>query len=291
MQSSLALSALLVSVIPALAEDRPLTAEQVNFFEKNIRPVLVSKCYDCHSAKSDKVKGGLLLDTRDGLLKGGETGHGVVPGNLDESLLIKAIRYDDADTQMPPQKKGGKLSDEVIANFEQWVRMGAPDPRTGSAQSVAEMDKEKAKQFWSFLPPKKSEPPVVKDAAWPRTNIDRFVLTALEQKNLHPIADTEPRALLRRLYIDLIGMPPSFEESQAFLAECAKGADTQQNAYEAEVNKLLESPRYGERWGRHWLDVARYAESTGKDIQPRPLSQCLALSRLRHRGIQQGQAV
>ena len=265
MKRLLAAASLAVIALPLHAENAPLTADQINFFEKNIRPVLVSKCYDCHSAKSEKVKGGLLLDTRDGLLKGGDSGHGVVQGNLEESLLIKAIRYDDKDTQMPPQKKGGKLSDEAIANFEQWVRMGAPDPRTGEAKSVAELDKEKARQFWSFQPPRKAPPPVLVDAAWPRSDIDRFILAALEQKNLRPVADTEPRALLRRVYFDLTGMPPSFDEAQAFLAECAKGTDAQHAAFEGVVDKLLDSPRYGERWGRHWLDVARYAESTGKE--------------------------
>ncbi len=249
---------------PLLAQDQ-ISAEQSAFFEKNIRPVLVNKCYDCHSAKSEKVKGGLLLDTRDGIRRGGETGHAVVPGKIDESLLIAAIRYTDKDTQMPPQKNGGKLSDEVIANFEQWIRMGAPDPRVGPAKSVAEMDKEKAKQFWSFLPPKKFAPPAVTDSSWPRSGIDRFVLAALEQKNLHPVADTEPRALLRRIYFDLIGMPPSSVEANAFLAECAKGAEAQRKAFESVVDKLLQSPRFGERWGRHWLDVARYSESSGKE--------------------------
>lgn len=240
-------------------------AAQLQFFEKNIRPVLIEKCYDCHSAKATKVKGGLMLDTRDATLKGGDNGPAVVPGKPEESLLIKAVRYTDKDTQMPPQKNGGKLSDEVIANFEQWVRMGAPDPRTGNSKSVAELDMEKAKSFWSFHPPRKTSLPTVEDEAWPRSDIDRYVLSAMEAKKLHPVADTEPRALLRRLYFDLTGMPPPFDDAQAFLSECAKGPEAQQKAFVAVVDKLLSSPRYGERWGRHWLDVARYAESTGKE--------------------------
>lgn len=252
-------------VLTATAAEQKPTDEQVAFFEKNIRPVLVKSCYDCHSAKSEKVKGGLLLDTRDGLLKGGDTGHAVVPGNLDESLLIGALRYTDKDTQMPPQKSGGKLSDEVIANFEQWVRMGAPDPRDGAAKTVAEMDKEKAKAFWSFQPPKNTNPAAVKDAAWPRTEIDHFVLAAMEAKGVKPVPDTEPRARLRRAYFDLIGMPPPTDVANAFLAESAKGPEAQQKAFADIVDKLLQSPQYGERWGRHWLDVARYAESTGKE--------------------------
>ena len=242
-----------------------LTDDQAAFFEKNIRPVLVKSCYDCHSAKSEKVKGGLLLDTRDGLLKGGDTGPAVVPGKLDESLLIAALRYTDKDTQMPPQKSGGKLPDDVIANFEQWVRMGAPDPRDGAAKSVAELDMEKAKAFWSFQAPKKTSPPSVSDTAWPRTEIDHFALASMEAKGLHPVNDTEPRARLRRVYFDLTGMPPPTDVANAFLAESANGPAAQQKAFEAIVDKLLASPQYGERWGRHWLDVARYAESTGKE--------------------------
>ena len=237
----------------------------MQFFEKNIRPVLIQKCYDCHSAKAEKVKGGLLLDTRDGLLQGGDNGPAVVPGKPDESLLIKALRYDDKDTQMPPQKSGGKLSAEVIANFEQWVRLGAPDPRDGEAKTVAQLDSEKAKQFWSFQPAHHTEPPSVEDAAWPRSSIDRFVLAQMEKSKVHPVADTEPRALLRRVYFDLIGMPPSIEEADRFLAEAAKGPEAQRQAFEAIVDKLLGSGCFGERWGRHWLDVARYAESTGKE--------------------------
>ncbi len=262
MKIALLFFATALSPLPAQEQ---ISAEQSAFFEKNIRPVLANKCYDCHSAKSEKVKGGLLLDTRDGIRRGGDTGPAVVPGKPDKSLLIAAIRYTDKDTQMPPQKSGGKLPEDVIVYFEQWIRMGAPDPRDGTAKSVAEMDKDKAKQFWSFLPPKKSTPPTVADTSWPRTDIDHFVLATLEQKNLHPVADTEPRALLRRVYFDLIGMPPSSIEANEFLAECAKGADAQRKAFESVVDKLLNSPRYGERWGRHWLDVARYSESSGKE--------------------------
>jgi len=251
--------------LAANAADPKPADEQIAFFEKNIRPVLVKNCYDCHSAKSEKVKGGLLLDTRDGLLKGGDTGAAVVPGKLDESLLIGALRYTDKDTQMPPQKSGGKLPDEVIANFEQWVRMGAPDPRDGAAKSVAEMDMEKAKQFWSFQPPKQGKAPEVKNAAWPRTEIDRFILAAMEAKDVKPVPDTEPRARLRRVYFDLTGMPPPTDVANTFLTESAKGPEAQQKAFEEIVDQLLASPQYGERWGRHWLDVARYAESTGKE--------------------------
>ncbi|MEI6535823.1 MAG: DUF1549 domain-containing protein, partial [Verrucomicrobiaceae bacterium] len=262
MKIAILLSATVLS--PLFAEE-PISAEQTAFFEKNVRPVLVNKCYDCHSANAEKVKGGLLLDTRDGIRRGGDNGHAVVPGNLNDSLLIAAIRYTDKDTQMPPQKSGGKLSDEVIANFEQWIRMGAPDPRDGSAKTVAEMDKEKARQFWSFQPPSKKPAPTVADTAWPRSEIDRFALAAMDASGLRPVADCEPRALLRRVFFALIGMPPSIPDVNAFLAECTKGGEAQQQALAATVDKLLESRHYGERWGRHWLDVARYAESTGRE--------------------------
>jgi len=247
------------------AENAP-TAEQVTFFEKNIRPVLVSKCYDCHSAKAEKVKGNLLLDTRDGIRQGGDSGHAVVPGNLDESLLIAAIRYTDKDTQMPPSKSGGKLPDDVIANFEQWVRMGAPDPREGVVKTAEQMSAEKAKDFWSFKQPVKAPVPTVKNKAWPISDLDRRVLASLEAANLTPVDDADPRALLRRVYFDLIGMPPPMGAMDAFAKEWSKGREAGQKSLAFVVDKLMQTPQYGERWGRHWLDVARYGESTGKEI-------------------------
>ncbi|HEY2573930.1 MAG TPA: c-type cytochrome domain-containing protein, partial [Verrucomicrobiaceae bacterium] len=215
----------LVSATQLPAAEAPLNTEQINFFEKFIRPVLANKCYDCHSAKAEKLKGGLRLDTREDTLRGGDNGHAVVPGNLDESLLIKAIRYSDEDMQMPPPKHGGKLSDEVIANFEEWVRLGAPDPRDDSAKKVAVLDRAKAHNFWSFQPPVRSAVPAVKDAAWPKTDIDRHVLAGLESKELKPVEDTDPRGLLRRVYFDLIGIPPSMETADTFAKECAKGPE------------------------------------------------------------------
>ncbi len=157
------------------------------------------------------------------------------------------------------------MADDVIAAFEQWVKMGAPDPRAGAAKSVVERNKESAENFWSFQAPKQSKLPSVSDAAWPRSAIDRFTLAAMEEKSLHPVMDADPRALLRRVYFDLIGMPPTMEEANAFVGKCADGEDAQRKAFEEEVDKLLASPQFGERWGRHWLDVARYAESAGKE--------------------------
>ena len=235
-------------------------AAQLDFFEKNIRPVLAAKCYKCHSAEADKVKGGLLLDTRDGIRQGGDSGHAVVPGNPGESLLLKALHYTDKDMSMPPEKSGGKLPDKVIADFEAWVKMDAPDPRDGAAVVVKkEIDFTKAREFWAFKAPVAAPAPAVADKQWPRTDIDRFILAGLEAKGLKPVADSDRRNLVRRVYFDLIGLPPTPEEMDAFFK------DTAPDALAKVVDKLLASQAFGERWGRHWLDVARYAESTGKE--------------------------
>jgi hypothetical protein len=233
----------------------------IDFFEKKIRPVLVEKCYECHSADAEKIKGGLVLDTREGIRRGGDNGPAVVPGKIEESRLIEAIRYANKDTAMPPQKSGGKLADEVIKDFEKWVQMGAPDPRDGAAKIVRKQDGwETAKDWWAWQPPHKAPTPQVKDTGWPKSDIDRFLLAALEAKELKPVGDADKLALLRRVTFDLIGLPPTPQEISAF------HNDSSPDAFEAVVDRLLTSPQFGERWGRRWLDVARYAESTGKDI-------------------------
>ncbi len=245
---------------PSAAASAPPTAEGIAFFEKNIRPVLADKCYKCHSADAEKIKGGLVLDTRDGIRTGGDSGAAVVPGDLAKSLLIEAIRYANKDTQMPPQKQGGKLPDAVIANFEKWVQVGAPDPRdaTGAKVAKSSINIEKGREHWAFQPVKKSAPSAVKDAAWPRSDIDRFLLAGMEAKGVKPVADAEPRALIRRVTFDLTGLPPTPEEVEAFVG------DKSPDALAKLVDRLLASPQFGERWGRHWLDVARYADSTGR---------------------------
>lgn len=244
---------------PAIAEPKP-TAEQIDFFEKKIRPVLTDRCYKCHSEKSDKIKGGLVLDTRAGIRRGGDNGPAVVPGNLDESLLIQAVRYTSKDYAMPPEKSGGKLPDAVIQDLEAWVKMGAPDPREGEAKVVKKADMEEAKKWWAYTAPKKSDAPLVKDASWPRGQIDRFILAGLEAKEIKPVADADKTTLLRRVYFDLIGLPPTLKEIDEFIT------DTSGDALAKVVDRLLAAPQFGERWGRHWLDVARYAESSGKDV-------------------------
>ena len=237
------------------------TAEKIAFFEKKIRPVLAEKCYKCHAENAEKIKGGFVLDTREGIRRGGDSGPGVVPGDLVKSLVIESLHYTNKDMQMPPEKNGGKLPDSVIADFEQWVRMGAPDPREGKASVVkSEWDTEKAKNHWAYQPVKRADVPAVKDNAWPRNNLDRFILAGLEAKGIKPVGDAQPEALLRRVCFDLTGLPPTPEQVDFFLAN----HDAQ--AFEKIVDALLNSPRFGERWGRHWLDVARYAESTGKDV-------------------------
>jgi Protein of unknown function (DUF1553)/Protein of unknown function (DUF1549)/Planctomycete cytochrome C len=229
----------------------------IEFFEKKIRPILVENCYKCHSAQSEKVKGGLLLDTRDGLLKGGDNGPAIEPGNPDKSLLIKAVRYMDENLQMPP--KGGKLPADQIASLEAWVKMGAPDPRTAvpGALSKVETIKDKAEKHWAFQPVKRLPLPDVRNKRWLQTGVDSFIMEKLEAKHLKPSPQADKRTLIRRAYFDLIGLPPTPEEVAAFLA------DSSPDAFAKVVDHLLASPQYGERWGRHWLDVARYADTKG----------------------------
>lgn len=250
--AALMASATVLNAAPA-GEHKTPTKLELDFFEKKIRPVLVRNCYECHSGDAKKAKGGFLVDTRPGLRKGGESGPAVVPGHPDDSLLIEAVRYDGLE--MPP---AGKLPDEVIDDLVKWVEMGAPDPRVPRPGRKG-LNLTEARKWWSFQKPKTSPPPAVKDASWPRGDIDRFLLAALEKAGLKPVADADRETLLRRVTFDLTGLPPRPEEIDAFL----RGPS--ESAYAAVVDKLLESPRFGEKWGRHWLDVARYGESAGKD--------------------------
>jgi cytochrome c553 len=244
---------------------KSITPEQLEFFEQNIRPVLAEHCYECHSEEKGKNKGELTLDTRDGIRAGGDRGPAVVPGKPDESILINAIRQ-YGQLRMPPDSRGGILPDEVIANFEKWVKDGAADPRD-SAKIVSAQpakpekiyDWNKEREYWAFQKPKAVAPPKVADAKWPKTEVDRFVLAKLEEKNLKPVADADKRTLIRRVYYDIIGLPPTPEQVEAF------AKDSSPKALENVVDQLLSSPRFGEQWGRYWLDVARYGESTGLD--------------------------
>jgi cytochrome c553 len=228
--------------------------DDLDFFEKRIRPVLADKCYKCHAADAEKIKGGLLLDTRKGLRQGGDSGPALVLGEPGRSLLMKAIRHNDPDTAMPPKEK---LPDAVIEDFRLWIKNGAADPREGQSAAPG-MDLEEGRKWWSLQPVKAPQIPVVKDAAWARSDIDRLIRAGLEAKGLAPVADADRLTLVRRATLDLTGLPPTPEEIAAFT-----GA-TSPDALAGLVDRLLASPRFGERWGRHWLDVARYGESSGR---------------------------
>ncbi len=262
-----------------------------DFFEKKIRPLLAERCLECHSPEH-KVKGGLRLDSREGWQTGGDSGPAIVPGKPQESLILTAVGYHDKDLKMPPKKK---LAEEEIAALEQWVKAGAQDPRSAVATGAKKqrgLSIEDGKKFWSYIAPKKSAPPEVKDAAWPRGAIDRFILARIEEKGGRPVSDATPEVLVRRLYYALIGLPPTPGEVDAFVREAAAADDDKVTGRQGDkvkdatvtpspshlvtlsssartkviekwVDRLLVSPQFGETWGRHWLDVARFAESSG----------------------------
>jgi len=246
--------AFLIALIGCRALAGDPTPAQLQFFESRVRPVLADNCYKCHSQKSEKIKGGLLVDSREGLLKGGENGPAVVPGDPEHSLLIKAIRYSDPDLQMPP--KGKKLPDTVVEDLVAWVKMGAPDPRTVSATPPARKDS--ATTHWAWQPLVKPAVPQPNDTSWAKTPVDNFILAKLEERNLKPNPPADKRTLIRRATFDLIGLPPTPEEIDDFLK------DESPEAFSKVVDRLLASPQYGERWGRHWLDVARYSDTKGQ---------------------------
>jgi mono/diheme cytochrome c family protein len=231
------------------------TAAQLEFFENRIRPVLAQNCYKCHSAESKKVRGGLLLDTREGLRKGGETGPGLIPGDSEKSLLLKAVRHTDPDLQMPP--KGEKLSETQIADLVAWVKMGAPDPRV--TKPAIAVKKHGDRSHWAFQPVAKPAVPSIANRESSIENpIDAFVVAKLDAKGMKLSPPADRRTLVRRLYFDLVGLPPTPEQVQAFLD------DTSADATGKLVDQLLAKPQYGERWGRHWLDVARYSDTKGE---------------------------
>jgi hypothetical protein len=242
----------------------PPTKEGIEFFEAKIRPVLVDKCYECHSEVKKKVKGKYRVDDFKLMFKGGESGKpAIVPGKPDESQLYYSMTYKDTDTPnhdallMPPPKNGRpkKLPDSVLQDFRKWIEMGAPVPQNGGKADAT--PKEGPKEHWAFVPPKDQAVPQVKATSWVKNAIDRFVLAKLEAQNLHPSNPADKRTLIRRATYDLTGLPPTEQEVQAF------EADNSANAFERVVDRLLASPRYGERWGRYWLDVARYSDTKG----------------------------
>ena len=249
-------------VAPSLqvwAEDKaPLPPEHVEFFETNIRPLLSEYCLECHSQEKGKVKGGLNMDTRGDFLKGGENGVSLKPGDVSGSSVVKAVEWVD-DLQMPPKKK---MPDDKIELFKKWVAMGAPDPRDGStAKQYGKKD------HWAFQPVTRPNKPEVKNQSWCKNSIDHFILAKLEEKGMLPSDPpetgtpeqqrTKKEALLRRAYFDLIGIPPSPQQIRAFTNDPAP------DAFAKVIDQLLDSPMYGERWARHWLDTARYSDTTG----------------------------
>lgn len=241
----------------AAAGEGDLSPEEVKFFESKIRPAFVKYCYECHSKEAKKIGGKLLLDQRDAVLKGGESGASLVAGKPEESLLIHALRWED-DLEMPPKEP---LPELVIADFVEWIAMGAPDPRKGPEVPIAPPTVTST-SHWSFQPVSNPVPPVPGDGGWALDPMDRFILAGLEKAGLTPTRDAPPEMLVRRLFIDLTGLAPSLEETSSFVDDYKKRG---RDAVEQLVDDLLNSRQFGERWGRHWLDVARYGESNGND--------------------------
>ncbi len=235
--------------------DEPLKADDLQYFETHIRPVLVEHCYECHSADAKKSQGELLLDSREGIRAGGASGPTVVPGDSEQSLILDALRYESFE--MPPS---GKLNDKIVERFEEWIRRGAADPRESNASpaGLAKVDWNEAREYWSFKPMKQVIAPEVSGDR-PRSAIDAFVWSKLADVEVVPNPEVAREIWLRRVTFDLIGLPPTPDELAAFVKE------DRADAFDRVVDRLLASPRYGERYGRHWLDLARYADSNGAD--------------------------
>ncbi|HTL18308.1 MAG TPA: DUF1549 domain-containing protein, partial [Patescibacteria group bacterium] len=252
---------LLILALLAFESRKASAAEGIEFFEQKIRPVLVERCYPCHSAHSEKLKGGLHLDSREGALKGGDTRAAIVPGEPEKSLLVEAIRYENPDLQMPPKKK---LPEASIVDFVSWIKLGAPWPEEATQTNVAKttiFDLEKRRQqHWSWRPIKPVRPPTVQNTNWPASPVDQFILARLEQSKLKPAPSADKRTLIRRACFDLVGLPPTPRDVEAFLN------DSSPSAFENVVDRLLASPQFGERWARHWLDLVRYADTLGHEF-------------------------
>jgi len=251
---------LLCTSASATATDN-IPSDQLEFFESKVRPLLVEHCYQCHSAEAEDVEAGLLLDSKAGWSAGGDSGPAIVPGRPDESLLIEAVRYEEeVVAAMPPKSK---LADEDIQILEQWIEMGAPDPRTEStdAQHANDFDLDsRVESHWSWRPIASPDSPIVENTAWSEAPIDRFVLAKLEAAGLRPAPPAERRTWLRRVYLDLIGLPPTLKQIDSFLTDASAGA------HERVVSELLDSHHFGEKWARHWLDLVRYSETYGHEF-------------------------
>ena len=264
-----ALFAIAIALLTSRAFSATPTPAQIEFFEQHIRPVLAAECYECHS--SAKKKGGLALDTRDGLLKGGESGAAILPGQPDSSLLLQALRHTHPTLRMP--KNGAKLDARALANFAEWIRQGAPDPRTAPAATTPASHSSTwadtlafRRQWWSFQPLTQSAVPTPTNASWSTNAIDLFLLEKMESHGLAPGPDADPRTFIRRVTFALTGLPPRAEDIEAFVRDSHIG--NRQSAIGNATDRLLSSPAFAERWARHWLDLVRYAETHGSESDP-----------------------
>ncbi len=271
--------ALLISPFKVIADDQSLTESAVRMqFSESVLPLLKKHCYECHSHGADSTEGGLVLDSRAGWEIGGDSGPAIVPDSPGKSLLLKAVEYSDAELQMPPDSK---LSASEIVILKQWIVDGAFDPRiteSRPSKSPTELVR-KSEELWSLKPVGEARVPTVADDESIRNDVDRFITAKLTQQGLTPNPVAHRYALLRRATFDLTGLPPTLEEIDAFIS------DDRPDAYRRLIDRLFESPHYGERWGRHWLDLARYSDSNGGDINL-CACECLEVSRLCHQGIQ-----
>ncbi|MEZ6051318.1 MAG: DUF1553 domain-containing protein [Planctomycetaceae bacterium] len=243
---------------PQTPNEVTANTDGLELFEKQILPVLVNHCYECHSKDSETIEGGLELDSPSGMLRGGDSGPMMQAHHAEKSELLRMLRHDEGVSGMPPEER---LSDEVLAAFEEWIRLGAPDSREDTGPTAKEQRLNKSKGHWAFQPPVAVPSPAVTNSEWARDPmIDSFVLAKLEEAGLAPVADANRQTLVRRVYFDLIGLPPTPQQVAEFVA------DESPDALANLVNRLLDSPQFGERWGRHWLDVVRYAESSGMEF-------------------------
>lgn len=241
--------ALQVSSLPAHAQ-KTATSKEVEFFEKRIRPVLAENCYSCHGDK--KQRGDVRVDSRGSLVKGNDLGPLLISGQPDKSRLMHVLRY-KGEIKMPPK---GKLPEAVLSDFQTWIQLGAPWPG-GDDKTTVHQENKSGKEHWAFQPLKSPSMPKLKDQSWVRSPIDAFILARLEEKGMKPAPPADRRTLIRRVYFDLVGLPPTYQEMEAF------ANDKSPDAFARVVDKLLADSRYGERWARYWLDVARYADTKG----------------------------
>ena len=239
------------------SQDASKQSQGLALFDKQIKPVLVKHCYECHSKAGEEIGGGLELDSPMGMMRGGDSGPILTAHDAGNSPLIAMLRHEADVSAMPPKHK---LPDEVIASFEKWIRLGAPDSRKVTGPTVKEERLEAARRHWSFQAPRTTPAPKVKRTDWPRGDIDRYVLAKMEAAGLQPVADANRRTLVRRIYFDLVGLPPSPADVDQFVN------DDSPEALAKLIDRLLDSPQFGERWGRHWLDVVRFAESSGMEF-------------------------